>query len=106
MTNLQRAFKHIEQFAELKMREANIPGMSIAITDREKLLGVSAFGFADIAARAPITPDSLFEIASMGKSFTAVVLLQLRDEGKLDLHAPVARYLPWFHIQSDRKSIL
>jgi D-alanyl-D-alanine carboxypeptidase len=83
------------------MKETNIPGMAIAITDREKLLGVYTYGFADISAKAPITPDSLFEIASIGKSFTSVVLLQLRDEGKLDLHAPVKKYLPWFQVQSE-----
>lgn len=83
------------------MKEDNIPGLAIAVTDQEKLLRVSTYGFADIAAQAPVTPDSLFEIASIGKSFTAIALLQLRDEGKVDLHAPVTRYLPWFQVQSE-----
>lgn len=101
MTDIQTAFKYIEQFAELKIKETNIPGMAVAVTDRENLLGTFTYGFADISAQTPITPDSLFEIASIGKSFTAIALLQLHDEGKLDLHAPVARYLPWFQVQSD-----
>lgn len=101
MTDYQNAFKHIEQFAELKMKEANIPGMAIAITDREKLLDVATYGFADIAARAPVTPDCLFEIASIGKSFTVIALLQLYDEGKLDIYSPVSEYLPWFKVQSE-----
>ena len=43
----------------------------------------------------------MFEIGSIGKSFTNVALMQLRDEGRLDLHVPVSRYLPWFEVQSD-----
>jgi len=101
LVSLQSAFKHIDQFAELKMKEANIPGLAIALTDREKLLRVSTYGFADVAAQAPITPHSMFEIASIGKSFTAIALLQLRDERTLDLHAPVTRYLPWFQVRSE-----
>ena len=99
MTDFNSAFKHIEQFAELRMKETNIPGIAIAITDREKLLKLSTYGFSDIAARTPVTPYCLFETASIGKSFTAVALLQLRDEGKLDLHAPVKQYRPWFKVQ-------
>ena len=100
MTSLQRAFEHIAQFLKLKMKETNMPGMAIAVTDREKLLRVATYGFADVSAQTPIAPDSLFEIASIGKSFTAIALLQLRDEGKLDLNAPVTQYLPWFQVQS------
>jgi D-alanyl-D-alanine carboxypeptidase len=100
LISLQTAFEHIDQFLKLKMKETQIPGMAIAVTDREKLLRVSTYGFADIAAQAPITPDSLFETASIGKSFTAIALLQLCDEGKLDLQAPVTQYLPWFKVQS------
>ncbi len=101
MASLQTAFKHIAQFAELRIEEANIPGLAIAVTDREKLLRVSTYGFADVAAQAPITPNSMFEIASIGKSFTAIALLQLRDERRLDLHAPVTQYLPWFQVRSE-----
>jgi D-alanyl-D-alanine carboxypeptidase len=101
LTNLQKAFQNIERFAEFRMKEANIPGVAIAVTDQEKVLRVYTYGFSNIAAQAPITHDSLFEIASIGKAFTAIALLQLRDEGKLDLHTPVTHYLPWFQVQSD-----
>ena len=100
MASLQKAFKHMGQFAKQWMKEACIPGLAIAVTDREKLLKVSTYGFADIATQSPITPDTLFEIGSLGKPFTSIALLQLRDEGRLDLHAPVAQYLPWFRVQS------
>jgi D-alanyl-D-alanine carboxypeptidase len=101
LTSLQRAFDSIDHFAERSIQEANIPGLAIALTDRQKLLRVSTYGLADIAAQVPIAPDTLFEIGSLGKAFTSLALLQLRDEEKLALHAPVTQYLPWFHVQSE-----
>ena len=100
MTKFQEAFTRLDQFVEQKMQAANIPGMAIALTDREKVLRLSTYGFADVAAQAPVTPDTLFEIGSIGKSFTSIVLLQLQEERRLDLHEPVTRYLPWFHVPS------
>jgi len=75
--------------------------MAVAITDREKLLRVSTYGYADIAAKIPVTPDTIFELGSIGKSFTSIAILQLYEAGRLDLHAPVTRYLPWFQVQSE-----
>jgi len=105
MTNFEGAFKRLDQFIEQKMKVANIPGMAVAVTDREKLLRVSTYGFADLAAQTPVTPEMLFEIGSISKSFTSIALLQLREEGRLDLHEPVTRYLPWFEVQSRYESI-
>ena len=100
MTSLQSAFDALDHFAERSLHEANLPGLAIALTDRQKLLRVLTYGLADVAARVPVVPDTRFEIGSLGKAFTSMALLQLRDEGKVDLHAPVTQYLPWFHVQS------
>ena len=101
MTSLEKAFEAIDLYAEHRMREVNMPGLALAVTDREKLLRVAAFGHADLAAGKPVQPGSMFEIGSIGKSFTNVALMQLRDEGLLDLHTPVSCYLLWFEVQSD-----
>ncbi len=117
MTNFEEAFKRLDQFIEQKIKVTNVPGMAVAVTDREKLLRVSTYGFADVAAQTPVTPGMLFEIGSIGKSFTSIALLQLREEGRLDgstvseatlakvLHEPVTRYLPWFEVQSEYEPI-
>jgi CubicO group peptidase (beta-lactamase class C family) len=117
MTNFEEAFKRLDQFIEQKMRVTNVPGMAVAVTDRERLLRVSTYGFADVAAQTPVTSEMLFEIGSIGKSFTSIALLQLREEGRLDgstvseatlakvLHEPVTRYLPWFEVQSEYEPI-
>ena len=101
MTSLERAFQEIDQFVEGRINEVNMPGLVLAVTDREKLLRIVPYGYADLASGRPMQPGTMFEIGSIGKSFTNVALLQLRDEGRLDLQAPVSRYLPWFEVQSD-----
>jgi len=105
MTNFEEAFKRLDQFIEQKMKATNVPGMAVAVTDRERLLRVSTYGFSDVAAQTPVTPETLFEIGSISKSFTSIALLQLWEEGQVDLHEPVTRYLPWFEIQSDHEPI-
>ena len=98
--NAQRVLGQIERYAEIIAGETNIPGLSIAVTDRQETIGIYTYGFSDISAKSPVVSNTLFEIASIGKSFTAIVLLQLHEEGKLDLYEPVEKYLPWFKVQS------
>ena len=106
MTNLVEALKQIDRFAEIKITEANMPGLAIAITDRDRVLRVATFGYSDVAYGTPIQADSMFGIGSIGKSFTNIALMQLHDEGHLDLHSPVSRYLPWFEVKSDYGPII
>ena len=105
MTSFQSAFARLDQFVRRKIKETRTSGIAVAVTDRKKLLAVRVYGFADVAARKPVTPKTLFEIGSIGKSFTAIALLQLHEAGKLDLHAPVTHYLPWFQVQSEHAPI-
>ncbi|NQT53982.1 beta-lactamase family protein [bacterium] len=66
------------------------------VADRQKTLVVAAVGWADIAAKKPMRPDSLFWIASQNKPITAVALMMLVDEGKVNVDDPVEKYLPEF----------
>jgi D-alanyl-D-alanine carboxypeptidase len=97
---LNQAFDFIDRLADLTMREAAIPGMTIAVTNRDGILKQFAYGLSDVGSRAAVTPRTAFEIGSLGKPFTVIALLQLVDAGELDLHAPVTRYLPWFKVRS------
>src|SRR2546428_105431 len=81
---LQAAWKRLDQFVRREMREQSIPGVSLALTDRQRLLHVATYGYANLDARRPLTPDHLLEIGSITKSVTSIALLQLRDEGRLD----------------------
>ena len=93
------AFQAIDAMAERYLREMNAPGMTLVIADRSGTLRVVTYGLADLDRKEPVRPDHLFQIGSISKSFVGLALLQLRDEGKLDLHAPVTRYLPGLRIE-------
>jgi CubicO group peptidase (beta-lactamase class C family) len=100
MPPFETAFVRLDQYIGQQMRQTNTPGLSVALTDREKPLRISCYGYADPAARRTVTPQTLFAIGSIGKSFTSTVLLQLAEAGLIDLDAPVQRYLPWFEVQT------
>lgn len=95
-----RAYERIDAFIAQHMKEAGTPGISLAITSREGLLRVQTYGLADIKTRRAVAPETLFEIGSISKSFTAICLLQLQEAGKIDFQQPVTKYLPWFSVKT------
>ena len=88
----------LDGFTAEYMRTMNAPGMTQALTDTTATLRTAGYGFANVDSQAPVTPEHLFQIGSISKSFVALVILQLREEGKLDLHRPILEYLPWLPV--------
>jgi CubicO group peptidase (beta-lactamase class C family) len=84
----------IEQIFRDWMKEAKVPGVAVAIVVDGETISAKGFGARDLASNAPAAPDTMFRIASMTKSFTALSILKLRDEGKIGLDDPAARYVP------------
>ena len=93
-------YAQLDRFVEQYMRDMNSPGMTLVLADRDAVQRVVTYGFGDPEARKRVAEDELFEIGSISKSFVALALLQLHDEGKLDFHRPVVEYLPWLRIES------
>jgi CubicO group peptidase (beta-lactamase class C family) len=83
------------------MAAMNAPALTLALSDRRVTLATAAYGITDLTARTPLNTRQLFEIGSITKSFAALVILQLQDEGKLDVQHPITRYLPWLPIETD-----
>ena len=73
-----------------------VAGAVTVVVTKSRVLHLEANGFADVAAKRPMTADTLFWIASMTKPVTGVAILMLQDEGKLKVGDPVAKYLPEF----------
>jgi D-alanyl-D-alanine carboxypeptidase len=96
----QAAYQRLDEYIARHMAEVGAPGMTLALADRNGLLRASEYGFADVKAGIKVGPQTLFEIGSISKSFVAIVVLQLAEEGKLDLNKPVTSYLPWLKIES------
>jgi CubicO group peptidase (beta-lactamase class C family) len=85
------------------MRRLRIPGAAIAIIEGERIVHQRGFGRAHPGGETP-TPQTPFFIGSITKSFTALAVIQLVEAGKVDLDAPVQRYLPWFRLADPEAS--
>ncbi len=94
------AYQRLDEFITRHMAEVGAPGMTLALADRGGLLRSSQYGFADVKAGIKVSPQTLFEIGSISKSFVGIAALRLAEEGKLDLEKPVASYLPWLKVDS------
>jgi CubicO group peptidase (beta-lactamase class C family) len=73
-----------------------IAGAVTVVVTKDRIVHFESTGFADVATKKPMTPDTLFWIASMTKPITGVAILMLQDDGKLKASDPVAKYLPEF----------
>lgn len=87
----------IERHVEQGLTANNVPGAALAVVDAMGEVLVRGFGTTGRSAE-PVSADTPFLIGSVTKSFTALAVLQLVDEGKVDLDEPVSRYLPWFAV--------
>ena len=97
-------FNELDQQLGTYLSATRLPGLSLAITDPGRTLHTFTYR-NDRAASAPITPETLFEIGSIGKSFTSILFQQLADTEDYDLHKPVTEYLPWFDISTEFEPI-
>ena len=86
-------FAAIDAFVEKEMEAQRIPGLALGIVQGDQIVHLKGFGIADPSGRA-VTPQTPFIIGSLSKSFTALAIMQLVEEGKVELDAPVQRYLP------------
>ncbi|HEY8537182.1 MAG TPA: serine hydrolase domain-containing protein, partial [Vicinamibacterales bacterium] len=77
-------------------REIGAPAVVWGVVVDGTLAASGAYGLRDVEANAPATLDTVFRIASMTKSFTALAILKLRDEGRLSLDDPVVKHVPEF----------
>jgi len=84
----------VEAYVREVVRDGDPPSVSVAVMDHGRLVYDRAFGFADGPRRIPAGPDTTYRWFSVTKLFTAVTILQLVDEGKISLDAPVGRYVP------------
>ena len=91
---LATAFPEIDRLFQDYAAAAHVPGAAWGIIVDGQLAHTGVAGYRDVPSKAPVTPDTVFRIASMTKSFTAIAILKLRDEGKLSLDDPAEKYVP------------
>jgi CubicO group peptidase (beta-lactamase class C family) len=94
LERIKTAFPVIEKIYREYAQKNHFPGYAFGIVVDGKLVYSGSGGYTDIAKKTPATTKSMFRIASMSKSFTAMAILKLRDEGKLNLDDPLYLYIP------------
>jgi len=88
----------LESYLNQLVRSGNPPGLSVIAVKDGRIVYNNAFGYADQPHNIKATPDKVYHWWSMTKIPTAIAIMQLQEQGKVDLDDPVEKYLPWFDV--------
>lgn len=91
---MSQNFELVESFILDRISKTRIPGLSIALVKDGEVIYSKGFGFRDVDSGLPATPNTIYGIGSVTKSFTALAIMQLYEEGRLDLEDPIEKHLP------------
>ncbi|MGD9676206.1 MAG: serine hydrolase domain-containing protein [Candidatus Bipolaricaulia bacterium] len=94
------AVNAIDRMFADRLRQGLGPGLSLAVTTRDGLVATRTYGLANADRGDPVTDETLFQIGSITKHITATACLRLAEQGRLDIQAPVTRYVDWFRVGS------
>lgn len=83
----------VDDLVAARMRRLRVPGLSLAVVRRGRLVKARGYGLARLAPAAPAAPETVYEIGSVTKQFTAAAVMLLVEEGKVNLDDPAAKYL-------------
>ncbi|MEJ9160997.1 serine hydrolase [Paenibacillus graminis] len=93
----------IDKFVESMLDKLDVPGMAVSIVKGDQTIYTKGYGHSGPDGQ-PVTPQTPFILGSSSKSFTALAIMQLVEQGKIDLDAPVQRYLPEFELEDKEAS--
>jgi CubicO group peptidase (beta-lactamase class C family) len=96
-------FDALVSLADTKMKEYGIPGVALGVISGADV-SVRGLGVTNVEDPLPVTPHTVFPIASVSKTFAATAMMRLVEQGKVDLHAPVRTYLPEFRVRDEAAS--
>jgi CubicO group peptidase (beta-lactamase class C family) len=101
--NKNELIARLENAIPRLMKDGDVPGLSIAVIRNSEILWQRAFGVKNVETKEPVNNDTVFEAASLSKPVVAYAALKLADSGKLDLDAPLGKYLPAPYIENDER---
>lgn len=96
--------KEINDYCEKVVEKYKIPGFAIGLAKDGELSWEKGFGHRDVENNLPVTPDTVFGIGSVTKSFTCVAIMQLQEMGKLSVHDQVIKYIPEFKTPDQKQT--
>lgn len=94
--------EQLEPVIQQVMRQTGMPGFAIAIVENQQIVYSAGFGVRNLGGKEPVSVRSLFHMASITKPFVATSIIQLWEQGKIDLDSPVVKYLPYFRLADER----
>ncbi len=92
----------IDEAVRSYLAHTGVIGLAIAVAQRGEMVFCEGYGVQDLETRRPVTPETLFHLASIVKTMTSTAIMQLREAGKLDLDDPVVTHLPYFRVADPR----
>jgi CubicO group peptidase (beta-lactamase class C family) len=101
-TKPNRFKEQLDPVIKQVMQQASMPGFAVAIVENGQIAYSAAYGLKNLSSKEPMSVLSLFHMASITKPFVATSVMQLWEQGKIDLDAPVAKYLPYFRLTDER----
>jgi CubicO group peptidase (beta-lactamase class C family) len=97
-SSISTTLKKFETYVQNSLQKWKDPGMAIVVVQDGKIKFLKTFGVESVHTQKPVTPHTLFSIASLSKNFTATLVMKLVQEKKIDLDKPVVYYLPHFQL--------
>src|SRR5580658_10882188 len=88
------ALEALQTYASRELKTIGLPGMTLCVVDADGFVALATFGWADVDRRVSVSTAHLFQIGSISKAFAALTIFRLSEAGKIDLDAPLAKYLP------------
>jgi len=99
--NVQPLAKRLDNYIQKTMNRFDIPGLTIAITQKGKHIYTRAFGVRNLDTGEAMKPEYIFHMASVSKPFAATAIMQLVEKGKINLDATLVTYLPYFKLADE-----
>lgn len=99
---IQKVLDTADATVEKTLKDYNLPGLAVGIVYQGKMIYAKGVGQANVSQNIPVTPDTVFRIASVSKTFAAIGLMQLWEQGKFDLQDPINDYLRDYKVQHRR----
>jgi CubicO group peptidase (beta-lactamase class C family) len=103
-TDTADGYPDIDKYIERLREKEKIPGIAVVVVQNREILLCNSYGVSSVEDNKPLTTSTLFDLASLTKSFTALAVLLLEDDGRIDLDRPLQEYLPAFQIADARGS--
>ncbi len=94
------AIAYLQKYIEAEMKKDKVTGIGVALADKDGIIWSQGFGYADNSTKRELEADDIFLYASVSKLFTCTAVMQLAEQGLIDIDAPISDYIPEFSVKS------